>query len=479
MATVSSASGATTSIDVASIVSQLMTIANKPLDTLKVQLSTENLKISDLGTLKSKLATFQSNLDTFQSASTYNTTLASSNDATIASATSVNGTTVGRYSLSISQTAEATNISKTGYSSATDAVILGTNGFDLNVNGTHYYSNVTNVGVNGTTAAITSSSPTLSEVKAWINSLASNSNLNLKANVVQTSSSSYALVVAGTQTGLTNSFSFSGLDDADSSAIAARPVVVNSSARDAILSVNGLSVTRGTNTISDVVSGLTINLLASKSPDSSPNTSALITVASGTDNSESAIKDLITSYNDLIAQYKSMTKNAVTSSDGTIGSFGNATGSLSFISTIKQMMSRGATTATGAVTSLAYMGMDFQVDGTLKFNAESYSTAKGSGLLSTLSNGVTVGKQGTSNLYLSLSIYANPGGLIDNTLSLQDNAVLNLTKKQTQLENRLNLLQTQYTTQYSNLNTLLFNLSQTSSQLSSSLSAVTNINSGN
>jgi flagellar hook-associated protein 2 len=476
MATISSAttSGSTTSIDVASIVSQLMTVANKPLDTLKGQISTENLKISDLGTLKSKLANFQSVLKTFQSSSSYNTTAASSSDEMIATATSNNGTSLGRYSLSISQTAEATNISKTGYTSATAPVTLDAGGFVLTVNGTSYASNVPNTGTKGTTAAISTSSPTLDDVKTWINSLASNLNLNLKASTVQTSASGYALVVAGTQTGSANSFSFSGLDTASS---VTKPTVVNSSARDAILSVNGLSITRSTNTISDVVNGLTINLVAPKSPGGS-NTSALISVDAGADNSKNTINDLITSYNDLITQYKSMTKNAVTSSDGTTGSFGNATGTLGFFNTIKQMMALGATTSTGSVMSLAFMGIDYQVDGTLKFNSTNYSKAQSNGLLSTLSNGVTVGKQGTNNLYLSLANVSDPGGLIDNSVSLEKNNVTNLTKKQTELQNRLLLLQNQYTTQYSNLNTLLYNLSQTSSQLTSSLSAVTNINSG-
>jgi flagellar hook-associated protein 2 len=173
-----------------------------------------------------------------------------------------------------------------------------------------------------------------------------------------------------------------------------------------------------------------------------------------------------------------MTKNAVTSSDGTTGSFGNATGTLGFFNTIKQMMALGATTSTGSVMSLAFMGIDYQVDGTLKFNSTNYSKAQSNGLLSTLSNGVTVGKQGTNNLYLSLANVSDPGGLIDNSVSLEKNNVSNLTKKQIELQNRLLLLQNQYTTQYSNLNTLLYNLSQTSSQLTSSLSAVTNINSG-
>ena len=46
---VSGSATSTSSIDVASIVSQLMTIENKPLDALKATVSENTVKISDLG----------------------------------------------------------------------------------------------------------------------------------------------------------------------------------------------------------------------------------------------------------------------------------------------------------------------------------------------------------------------------------------------------------------------------------------------
>jgi flagellar capping protein FliD len=51
--------------------------------------------------------------------------------------------------------------------------------------------------------------------------------------------------------------------------------------------------------------------------------------------------------------------------------------------------------------------------------------------------------------------------------------VIYMTKKQTSLQSRLNQVQADYTKQYSQLNTLLFNLSQTSSQLTSAIAGLT------
>jgi flagellar capping protein FliD len=48
-----------------------------------------------------------------------------------------------------------------------------------------------------------------------------------------------------------------------------------------------------------------------------------------------------------------------------------------------------------------------------------------------------------------------------------------MTSKQTSLQNKLDRVQADYTQQYSQLNALLFNLSQTSSQLTSSIAGLT------
>ena len=58
--TSSSTVGATSSsLDVASIVSQLMTSENKPLDVIKTKITDRQLVISELGAIKSKVAALE------------------------------------------------------------------------------------------------------------------------------------------------------------------------------------------------------------------------------------------------------------------------------------------------------------------------------------------------------------------------------------------------------------------------------------
>ena len=100
--------------------------------------------------------------------------------------------------------------------------------------------------------------------------------------------------------------------------------------------------------------------------------------------------------------------------------------------------------------------------------------------MGTLSAGINIGGtvNSTANLYTTLSSLVNPGGTIDRTITLQKNDILYTNSRAKVLETQIELQRSSYTATYSKLNALLFQLSQASSQLTSSLTAVTNINSG-
>ncbi len=157
----------------------------------------------------------------------------------------------------------------------------------------------------------------------------------------------------------------------------------SSSATDAEFALNGVTYTRSSNSISDVVDGLALELIGTGS--------AVVKVSQGTNSSEAVIKGLITAYNDLMASYKSMTANSSNSDNP--GSFANNPTILSFVNEIKTKIAKGVSYGTNYANSfsLSYAGIDMQLDGTLKFNADSYQAAITDGLQSKLSQGVTVG----------------------------------------------------------------------------------------
>jgi flagellar hook-associated protein 2 len=606
-ATSTATTGSTTStgsIDVASIVSQLMTVANKPLVDLQNQVSNENVIISDLGVLKSKMATFQSALTAFESPSTFNTASASSTNSTVATATVTNGAPYGRYNLSVAQTAESSNISVKGYSSLTQSANLDPSGFSITIgtqtyNTNNTYNSTTSPPTTGGTLAALGANPTVTDLNNWINSLTNNfSSANVSSSLLLTGSGSYALVINGTETGIANAISFSGLNGGSvttSSGVSSSSsnvvngsnnvITVNTNARDALFTLNGLNFQRSSNSVSDIYSGVTFNLgnpvlpnlpssgnlvngevipststsignlntslastgnytftssgstltlsnginsqtvtltslsganatesvnfsnlgvsfslysndastnasaqhlasqIVTQNPtfqDNNNSTSTLITISQGADNSSSVINSFISAYNDVITQYYAMTANPVNTSGttATTGSLGNDPQMLSFVQNIQFMLSSGALTQSNEPISLSSMGIDFQIDGTLKFNSTNFATAQANGLLKTLSSGLNIGGSvgSSNNLDLVVSSALNPVGVIAQTTSLEQSKINNLMTKEADLQTQLAQQQTNLTNQYAALNTLLYNLSQTSSQLTSSLAAVTNIN---
>jgi flagellar hook-associated protein 2 len=250
-------------------------------------------------------------------------------------------------------------------------------------------------------------------------------------------------------------------------------VSINTQARDAVFSVNGLTLQRSSNTLTDVIANTTINL------GSTGN--SLITISSGTDNSSTVINSFINTYNDVISQYKIMTANSTNNPTLAKGSLSDSPSLLSFVGQIKQKLSQGALTASSATISLSSLGIDFQTDGSIKFNQTTFKSSQSGGLLSTLSAGISIGGVvgTTTNLYTSIASIINPGGAIDTAITIQKNNILYTNSRATALESQLERKREGYISTYSKLNALLFQLGQSSSQLTSALTAVTNINKGN
>ena len=475
------------SIDVASIVSGLMSIANQPLTNLQNKVAQDQAIISDMGTLKSKMSSFQSDLTAFESPSSYSTAIATSTNtnAISASVTNASSAAMGTYNVSVSQVAQSSSIAVTGFADTTTANIT-TAPLTISIGGTIYSSDGTQPPSNNGKVPVLTSPANLTQINQWLNTVSTNYGLGVNSNIIQTSTGQYALVVNGTSTGTTHAVSIGGLNGGGITDPASPPTTtsggltfsLNKSAQDAIFTVNNLQVDRASNTVSDVIPGVTFSVLSSAT---GANTST-VTVGQGTDNSSTMINNLITSYNAVIGQYQSMTAiSSSTNSTSPNGTFANDPGMLSFINDMKNYIAQGVLTADNKIVSLSTMGIDLQTDGTMKFNATNFATAQSNGLLATLNAGVKIGGSVSNTASLSnevTTILAPTTGFIDTTVTSENTSISNIQTQETSLQAQLAALQASYTQQYSTLNTLLYTLSQTSSQLTSSLGALTNINSG-
>ena len=209
-------------------------------------------------------------------------------------------------------------------------------------------------------------------------------------------------------------------------------------------------------------------------------TTQVISVNLGTDNSKTVIKKLIDSYNDLVLTHKAMVGNSYNSDKP--GVFANQPTSLSFINEIKAKFAKGLTygSAMTNTLSLSSIGIDFQLDGTVKFNELSFLDAQTNDLQSKLAQGVTTAYISSTNdlkQYLDDLIgITGGGGSIFDTLNIESEQLTDLQKSQQSLQTKLARIQDGLITQYSALNSLLYQLSQTSNALTSALDALNNNN---
>jgi flagellar hook-associated protein 2 len=140
-------------------------------------------------------------------------------------------------------------------------------------------------------------------------------------------------------------------------------VAPNQSARDAALTFNGMTVYRASNVVTDLVSGVAIDLRNSRE-------GSQYTIQTLTDYAplKKALKGLVSTYNQIQGVLKEL-GDVESKSSEFAGSLSRDKSLLSSLSSqLRALFSQESATATGAYTSLRHLGFSFSLDGTLALN---------------------------------------------------------------------------------------------------------------
>src|SRR5882672_4391782 len=275
-----------------------------------------------------------------------------------------NGAATGDHTLQITQIATAQKVAGATQSSQTSA--LGLSGtFSLGLAG-------------GSTASITvTSGMSLQDVADAINAQSSTSNVG--ASIVQVSSGSFELVLTGTQDAANISYSSTSGDDilnklgvTDSTGTFSN---VLQTAQSAKFTLDRIELTRNTNDISDVLSGVTFDLLQPTPSGTSLN----ISIGPDTSQISSALQTFVTDYDafrdDVIAQQ-------ATNSDGTASSSAVLFGDGAMRDVMTQIEQVLGTSVNGL--TMADLGLTFNQQNELQLDTGTLSS-----VLSTNLSGVT------------------------------------------------------------------------------------------
>lgn len=366
-----------TSIDWSALITAAVNAKLTQATTISTTITNNEAKVSAYQALQTDLSTLSSGLSSLATSvinslatnafATRAATLSSTGDVSASSALSMSvgsGAATGDHTLAISQIATAQKVVGTSQSSQTDE--LG-------------YSGTFSIGLEGgDTADVTiTSTMSLQDVVDSIN--AQTSTTNVQASIVQVSSGSYEMVLTGTEDAADISYSSTSGDDilndlgVTNSSGAFADVLQTSQA--AVFSLDGISMTRDTNDITDVLTGVTFNLLQATPDGATLN----ISIEPDTSQIESAVETFVTNYNTF---RDAVMAQQATGSDGTADSsavlFGDGT-----MRDIMDALQNALNSAVGGLT-MADLGLSFNENNELELDTSTLSE-----ILSTNLSGVT------------------------------------------------------------------------------------------
>jgi flagellar hook-associated protein 2 len=472
---VSPASSSAGTLDVQSLVSQLMTLERQPIDKLNTKVSSYQTKISSFGTISGLVSGFQAALQGLNgsSSSSLQAFSATPSDSSVFSASAGTTAVAGNYTLNVTKLAQSQNLVATGQASSNSAISDGTattvtfdfgtiSGGTLTA-GVYSGSTFTSNGSGSKSITIDGTNNTLEGMRDAINA----AQMGITATIVNDGSGTpYRLAISSSSSGVSNSLKIttSGGDGTINTLLGYDPAGVQNlnqtiAAQNADFTVNGIAISKTSNTVTDAIQGVTLTL------NKVTTTPVSLNVARDTSAVSKAAAGFVDAYNALVNQMKSRS------------AFGNATtpaGALAGDGTIRLMQDQLRSILTtpasgGTLTRLAQVGITFQTDGTLKVDSSALNSAMTNNFsdVSKLFSSAT--GFATRLDAWSTSVLTSGSGLISQHTTSLNGYIKNYNDQINKLEARMTILQKQYLTTYSNLNMLLSNMNSTSAYLTRQL----------
>ncbi|MFN3295955.1 flagellar filament capping protein FliD [Caldimonas sp.] len=459
MATISSP-GIGSGLDVQSIVSQLVALERRPIDLLKQQASRLSTQLSSFGLLRSYVSNLQSAATQLTRSSLWSQTAATSSDAAAVSVAASSGAAAGSYSVEVSQLARSQSLASSAY--ADSSVVLG-------------QGTLTFTKGDGSTASVTigASDTSLAGIRDRINA----AGVGLSASIVRDASGA-RLVLTTTATGLDAAITrIDVTGDPGLQALAYEQgvpgdVEETQQARNALARINGLDIESVSNTLSDVVDGLTLTL-------SRTTTSAVEVKVSADDEAvKKAVQDFVNAYNDLsrfVAKetaYDEASKKA-----GALQGDRTAVGLVTQLRTLVSQTSG----ASSVFATLSSAGVELQRDGTLRLNESRFASAlnQRNELAQAFSRADTLDPSvngfGERFRLLTNSIVGTEGMLTARTEGLRASIRRN-EQQQERYEDRVALVEKRLLRQYQSLDASLGQLNSLSNYVSQQMNAINNWN---
>lgn len=348
MGTVGLSFGSATSgagFDVSTTVTSIIALqqgVETPWKNQLTSLSTQDTALSMLGTDLANLSTKLSSLTAFDGVM-YEKEGSSSDSNVLALSSATSAATAGSHEVAVSKLAQTSSV----YTSAVNASDTLSGSLSIQV---------------GTGAAqtvnISSSNNTLATLAASINQ----GNYGVTASIVSDTSGSRLSLVSNTS-GSAGQLTVSG-SVADVTTSTAVTTLTGQNGQDAQFTVDGVGLTSSSNVVSTAIPGVTFQLLSTSAAP------VQVAIANNTSDISSAVASFVTSYNQVITDMSAQEGNDANGNAQPL--FGSPTLALMQTSLSGALMGG---TSSGAVSSIAQLGISVNQDGMLTFSDADLQTS--------------------------------------------------------------------------------------------------------
>jgi flagellar hook-associated protein 2 len=469
-----SSAGIGSGLDVNTIVTQLMAVEQQPLKQLQTQASALNTQVSTFGQLQSLFSTLQDKSKSLADLTQWGATTATSADSSSVGVVTGTNATAGSYTVNVQHLASAQTVTAAVLPSASSTLSVGTLTIELG----SWTGNVASpfqakAGSPAVPIAIAAGQTSLTAIRDKINAAGA----GVTATLI-TDASGARLSLRSTATGAENAFRITAteaVDDGNAAtglsvlgfdvAIAGSPMTRSETAVNAAATINGIAIDSASNTLSNVIDGLTLNLLKQTT---GPVT---VGVAADTATLKQKVADFVTAFNGLAGFIKTQTAyNAATKAAGTLQ--GDMTVN-SLQRSLRDVLNQ-ASTASSAFSRLSDVGITMKADGTLASDATKLDHALSSNLAELTKLFATSGADNASSGFavrwkkLADAALGSGGSFDSRTTSLNSRLKSNGVD-QDRMQNRLSQTEARMRAQYSALDTQMAKLNNLSNYMTQQL----------
>jgi flagellar hook-associated protein 2 len=460
MATISTL-GIGSGLDLASILDSLQTSEKAALTPISTQQSSYTAKLSAYGTLKSALTTFQTANTTLNNADLFSTTKTTSSSSAF-SATTAAGAVAGKYTVSVSQLAAAQTLTSAVQTSNTTALAT--------TDSTLTFQNAK--GDAAVSVSVPAGTSSLTGIRDAINKSAA----GVTASIIKTGDGSYRLSMTSKETGTDNAVTVAVTGDSAIQSMLSYDGTSSSNmtqsveAKNSQLTVNNVAIENSSNTISDALEGITLNL------NDVTTGNQTLTITSDTSKASSAITAWANAYNTLQDSFASLTK--YTAVDVGTSAQDTSNGALLGDSTLRTIQSQLKTMLTNAQSSSTYKSLaqigvtsdpstgELEVDDD-KLTAALTSDQDGVKAM-IIGDGKTNGIATT--IATNITGWLSSSGILQAATDGVSKTLNNLTTQYNAASTRIDATIARYKTQFTALDVMMSKLNSTSSYLTSQFS---------